>query len=99
MQNGEAQHSLAALRRRLESLLGEDALDGGAIDLVAEIAECVAQPGIAPARILAGKLDDQLLNPTRGRRPTGTAPARAVVLGGNELSIPAQDCVRRQTGW
>jgi hypothetical protein len=43
-------------------MLGKDALDGGAIDLVPQVPERVAQAGIAPTGILARDFHDELLN-------------------------------------
>jgi hypothetical protein len=45
-------HALTALRCRLKSLLGKDALDGRAINLVTQVSERVAQARVSPSRIL-----------------------------------------------
>jgi hypothetical protein len=61
-------HSLSSLGRWLETVLEQDALDGVAIDLVAKIAERIAQPCIAPAWIVPREFDNQFLNRMRSRR-------------------------------
>jgi hypothetical protein len=50
-------HWFAALGSGLEAVQAADALDRVATDDMAEIAERIAQPGIALARILLGELD------------------------------------------
>jgi hypothetical protein len=54
-------HRLAAPRRRFQAVLGEDALDRVSSELVADVAERTADPGVAPTRVLGGELDDQVL--------------------------------------
>jgi hypothetical protein len=54
-------HRLAALGRGFQAVLGEDALDRVSSELVAEVAECTADPGVAPTRVLGGEPDDQVL--------------------------------------
>ena len=89
-------HSFSALGRGLQAVLVEDPLDGVAADDVAEIAERIAQPRVAPARVLGGELDHHRLNRFCRGRPAGTALGGAIVFGGDELAVPAQDGVRRQ---
>src|SRR3954468_17037717 len=60
-EEGHPWHRLAALGCRFQAMLGEDALDGVSSDLVTEVAERATDPGVAPARVLGGELDDQAL--------------------------------------
>src|SRR5437868_4822914 len=77
------------------TVVEKDALDGIAVDLVAEIAERVAQPCVAPAWIVSRELDDQFLNRRRRRWPAGSAFGGAIVFSSDELAIPTQDRIRR----
>jgi hypothetical protein len=76
-------------------VLGKDALDGIPSDLVAEVAERAADPGVAPAWVLGGELDDQALQRSGSARTASSSLRATVVLLGNELSVPAKDRVRR----
>src|SRR5215813_9234741 len=51
-------HRLAALGCGFQAVLGEDALDRVPSELVTEIAECTADPGVAPARVLRSEPHD-----------------------------------------
>ena len=65
-----------------------------ATDNVAETTERTAQPRVAPGWVVCGEPDHQFLSGLRRGRPTSTAFAAAVVFGGDELSVPAQERVR-----
>jgi len=75
-------------------VLEKDALDGVAAESVAEIAECAANPCVAPARVVRGESDDQLPYALRTGGATRSASSGAVILPGDELTVPAQNRVR-----
>jgi hypothetical protein len=76
-------------------MLGQDALDRVAAELVTEVAERPADPRVTPSRILGGEPDDEALQRGGGARSAAGALGRAVVLLRDELAIPAQDRVGR----
>jgi hypothetical protein len=96
LDEGLPRHPLGPLRRRLQAVLVEDALDGVPINGVAEIAERVTQPRVAPTGVLGGELEHELLDRLCRARPTRSAFGGAIVFGSDELAVPAQDGVRRQ---
>jgi len=76
-------------------VLGKDALDRVSSELVTEVTECAAEPGVSPARVLGGELDDQALQRS-GRAGSRASSSRgAIVLLRDQLAIPAQDRVGR----
>ena len=74
-------------------MLGEDALDRVAAELVPEVAERAPDPRIAPTGVLTGEPDDQALQRDACARSAATALGRAVVLLRDQLAVPAQDRV------
>ena len=87
------------IRRRREgagsTVLEEDALDGVAGEDVSKVAQGVTNPRVAPARILRGEPDDEVPKCCGRPRTTGSAPSSTVVLGGDELTVPAKNRVGR----
>jgi hypothetical protein len=79
----------------LDAALTQDALDGIATQLVADVAERAANARVAPARVLGRQLNDQALDQLHGRRATWISSGTAVVLLRDELAVPAQDRVGR----
>jgi hypothetical protein len=87
-------HPLASRRRGFKAVLEEDALDGVAAESVAEIAQRSSNPGVAPARVARGEPDDELPYAVRTGGATRFASSSAVILPGDELTVPAQNRVR-----
>jgi hypothetical protein len=88
-------HRLAALGGGFQAVLGEDALDRVSSELVAEVAERATDPGVAPARVLGGELDDQALQRS-GRAGPAALPlgggCRSAAIGGSEERRPRRNC-------
>ena len=76
-------------------MLVENAFDRISCHLMAKVAERTADPGVAPAWVLCGELDDQALQRSGSARTASSSLRATVVLLGNELSVPAKDRVRR----
>jgi hypothetical protein len=84
-------HGLAAQGRGLDAVFFQDPLNRRASEVQAHVLERAAKARIAPRWVLS-RHGQQLLDRVgvRARTPR-TPPACAVVLGGDLLSIPAQD--------
>ena len=54
-----------------------------------------AEPGVPPARVFAGELDDQALQRSGGAGSPTSSSGRTVVLVRDEFAVPAQDRVGR----
>ena len=74
----------------LDSFFREDSLDGVSTNLVAEVAQVAADPGVAPARILLRHPNDELLDAPRGPRATRFRYQRSKVSGVTIGPIPAK---------
>jgi hypothetical protein len=94
LQEGLPRHTLASLWRRLDAVLREDAPDGISTDNVTDVAKRAADAGVAPGWIRFRHREDKLADSLGGAGTTRTAPLAAVILLGNQLSIPAKDRVR-----
>ena len=80
---------------RVESIFEKDPFDRVSRDLMPEIMERSANPGVTPARVVAGHQKDQLLDVGFGPRTTRPATLAAVILFRNQLSMPAKQSIRR----
>src|SRR5687767_7689864 len=78
---------------RVNPVLAEHGRDGGASDVMAEMEQRVTDSCVPPAGVLPGHLHDQLANAAVGRRASPSAVTSSVVLGGDELPVPAQNRV------
>jgi hypothetical protein len=78
-----------APRRRPKVRPGEQAADACRRYFEAELAKLAANPPLAPARVLAGKPQHQLLNLDRKRRPT-TPHRRLPPLASHKRPVPAK---------
>ena len=85
--------ALASLWRRGHAVAEENPLHGVPANLVAEVGQRTADPGVAPPGILDGHPHDQFGNRLRSHRSTRSSTGAAVVLLRDESSIPAQDRV------
>jgi len=94
LQKGLPGQSLPSTGSRLESVLGEDALNGGASEEEAEILERTAKARVAPRRIRARHRYERVGRVSALPRAPRSAASGAVVLGGDELSVPAQNRFR-----
>src|SRR5260221_2017147 len=81
----------------LDAVLLEDALNGGAPEVEAEVLERAAKTCVAPRGILP-RHRQQLPDPVSGRTwTTGVTPGTTpVVLRRDSLSVPTQDRFRRR---
>ena len=68
----------------------EDSFDGIAPDFISEVLECAPQPCVPPCRVLVRHAYDELTNVLCRRWSARTTVFAAVVLGRNEVAIPAQ---------
>ena len=94
---------LAAAGSRLDTVFPQDALDRGAPNIEAEVAQRPAQARVAPRWALARHLQQLLRHVGRCRRsPRRAARLRAVVLRRDQPAVPTQDrlrrCERRELG-
>jgi hypothetical protein len=90
-------HRLSPERSRFDSVLLEDALDGGAPEVGAQILECAAKPRVPPRRILASHRQKVLHLLTASWQTVSSAPRTTpVVLRGDALAVPPQDRLRRR---
>ena len=81
--------------RRVEPVFFEHVGDGAPCHLVAQIGECAPDVRIAPVPVLGGCPNDQLSDVLHDVRTTWSSAGAAVVLPRDQLSMPAQECVRR----
>ena len=95
-QEGSPRHPL--LPDGIKTVLQKDPLDRVPTDLVSQVVERSSDPRIAPARVIAGHPDDQLLDFDRGLRTAGLSALAAIVLPGDQLSVPSKQSVWRHQG-
>ncbi|WP_233104200.1 hypothetical protein [Haliangium ochraceum] len=69
--------------------------DGRAANVMAEVAERIADACVAPAGVFSGHAHNERLNLAGGLRAARRTLGAAVVLLGDEVAIPAQDGVGR----
>src|SRR5262249_14054015 len=81
--------------RGLEAVIAEDVGDCPARHLVMEVRQGALDPRVAPAAVLGGHAHDQRADLAPDRRPSRTTTGTAVVLRGDEGSVPRQQRVRR----
>jgi len=84
-----------AFRRGFESMGKQDVLDSIARDFVAQVEESPAQARVTPGRIFFRHADDKADNIQLRWRPSRATLLGSVVLGRNQVSIPAQKRVGR----
>ena len=82
--------SLAPLRSRVDAVLFQDVGDCGPANLMAEILERTLDSRVAPARILAGHADGQLLDGLHDPTATWGSPRVGPLLG-DELPGRVED--------
>jgi len=73
----------------------ENAPHGGFRDSVAEVGKRPLDASVSPRPILGGHAHDEITDLRINMRPSGAAIRRAVILGGDEFAMPAQNRVRR----
>ncbi len=76
----------------------EDPLDSVASDFMSEVIECTAQTGVPPHRVLLRHAYDELTNVLRSRWSARASVLAAIVLGCNEVTIPAQKRIGSDDG-
>jgi len=84
-----------ALGRWCKSVVGEDALDRVSSELVTEVAERAAEPGVAPGRVFDCELDHQAVQRSGRAGSCASSSGRAVVLVRDEFAVPAQNRIGR----
>ena len=87
--------TLLAFERGLQAVCLEHVGDRASCDLVAKIVERASDPRVAPVSVLQGHSDDELTNLVHDLRPAGPAPIAAIVFPRDQVSMPAQERVRR----
>jgi hypothetical protein len=87
--------SLAALRGRRHALPLQDGADRRSPDGVAELAQLAVDPGVAPARVLAGEPHDQGRDRGVGGRSPGAATPPERPFPAHQGAMPAQHRLRR----
>ncbi len=90
LDEGAPRHTLTPLRGRRDTVVCEDPLDGVAPDFISEVLECTAQACVPPRRVLLRHAYDELTNVLRSRWSARVSVLAAIVLGRNEVAIPAQ---------
>src|SRR5450759_4087184 len=85
----------APLRRRLDPVPRENLSDRAAGNLVTQIGQRPLDATIAPIPVLFGHSHYQVLGLPGGARPSRSALPTAVVLPGNQLSMPGQQRLGR----
>jgi hypothetical protein len=87
--------SLASFGRRVDAGFEENALDGVAPDVMAEVAERAADARVAPAAVFTRHSKHELDDVCSSTRLVRPAPAGAVVLLSVEPAVPAQQRIPR----
>jgi len=77
-------------------VLRENTLDGRPPNVVAQVLQSVAQPRLAPCRVLGGHLQQQSHDLRCLLRPPCPTLLAAVVLRRHQLAVPAENGVRRR---
>jgi hypothetical protein len=85
----------AALWGRLDAVILQDRFDRVAGEVVPEMLQRAAEAGVAPRRILSRHARDEGREVRLGARAPRAPLLRAVVLLGNEQTVPAQNRVWR----
>ena len=81
-------------RRRIDSVLNQDLLDRVSTNLESQVVECSLDPGVAPPRIVASQLDDQVFDFRGLPRAPRSVLLAAVVLLRDELPVPSKQRIR-----
>src|SRR5688572_7999581 len=84
-----------ALRRWFDAVLLQNVGNGATSQAVAEVGHCTENPPVSPITILLSHADYEVLDFVGGAWPTQSALGTAVILLGNQLAVPSQQCVRR----
>ena len=82
----------------IESVFEKNSFDRVSTDLVSQVVERSSDSRIAPARVVAGHPDDQLLDFDRGLRTSRPSALAAIVLPVDQLSLPSKHTVWRPQG-
>ena len=87
---GAPRHALTPLWCWHDTVVCEDSFYGIAPDFISEVLECAPQPCVAPTRVFFGHAYDELTDVLRSRWSARASVLTAIVLGCNEVAIPAQ---------
>ena len=90
LDEGAPRHAPAPLRRRSDTVLGEDPLDSVASEFMSEVLECASQARISPRRVLLRHAHNELTDVLRRRRSAWAPVLAAIVLGCDEAAVPTQ---------
>ncbi len=71
-------------------MLGEGPLDGVASEFISEVLECALQARISPCQVLPRHTYHELTDVLRRGRSAWTPVLGAIVLGCDEVAVPAQ---------
>ena len=97
LDEGAPRHTLAPLRGRRDTVLGEGPLDGVASEFISEVLECALQARISPCQVLPRHTYHELTDVLRRGRSAWTPVLGAIVLGCDEVAVPTwlTTCERR----
>ena len=82
----------------VDPVFQEDSFDRIAANLVTQIVEGASNSSVAPTRVVASHLDNQLLDLGRRLGATNLAGLAAIVLLRDQSPVPAKQCVRCHQG-
>ena len=82
----------------VDPVFQEDSFDRVAANLVTQIVEGASNSSVAPTRVVASHLDNQLLDLGRRLGATKLAGLAAIVLLRDQSPVPAKQCVRCHQG-
>lgn len=85
----------ATLGRRIDASIAEDALDGAAREVMAEVVESASNTRVAPRRIVPSHAQDERRQVRLRYGAPRAAPTAPIVLASHELSVPAQQRITR----
>ncbi|MCG3175006.1 MAG: hypothetical protein GMKNLPBB_03340 [Myxococcota bacterium] len=90
--------AFGSLRYGLKSVLFEDVGHGPPTDPMTQIGQGALDARVPPSSVLLGEPNDQLPDHLHHPGPSRPTASTAVVLAGDEFSMPTQQCVRRDDG-
>ncbi len=95
---GAPRHALTPLWCWHDTVVCEASFAGMAPDVISEVLECAPQPCVPPCRVLLRHAHEELTNVLRRRWSARATVLAAIVLGRNEVAIPAQKRIGSDDG-
>ena len=93
LQKGLPRHPLLPEGGGVEPVFQKDSLDRVTANLVTQVVERSSNSSVAPARVVAGHLQDQIFDLDRCLGATGSAGLAAIVLLGDQPPVPSKQRV------